>query len=267
MNPTVVALVIGRDARARILGALAPRFRVRFCDRCEEIWELCADPATVALITRPRDAAGECVAPCVARVHAGLPTVAVIAYVRWTETSGREVLELARAGVTDIVREGFDDTGHALRAAIADASIARAASEIRGEVLAVVPAETRSIFGWLLDHAQENLDVDALARALGVDRRTVTRRLHVAGLPTPRIAIGWCRLMLASRLLEDPGRTLEGIALALDFASGAALRNMLLRYTGLRPREVRENGGLRCVLHLFKRLVTAPSSAPWEHVG
>jgi hypothetical protein len=28
---------------------------------------------------------------------------------------------------------------------------------------------------------------------------------------------------------------------------------MLLRYTGLRPRELRENGGAHCVLHLFKR--------------
>lgn len=30
---------------------------------------------------------------------------------------------------------------------------------------------------------------------------------------------------------------------------------MLRRYTGLRPLEIRENGGLRCVLHAFKRAV------------
>jgi len=28
---------------------------------------------------------------------------------------------------------------------------------------------------------------------------------------------------------------------------------MLIRYTGLGPRELRENGGVRCALHLFKR--------------
>jgi hypothetical protein len=28
---------------------------------------------------------------------------------------------------------------------------------------------------------------------------------------------------------------------------------MLRRYTGLRPHEIRENGGARCVIHLFER--------------
>ena len=45
----------------------------------------------------------------------------------------------------------------------------------------------------------------------------------------------------------------------LDFSSGASLRNMLKRYTGLSPREVRENGGLRCVLHAFRQTLS-PSS-------
>ena len=63
----------------------------------------------------------------------------------------------------------------------------------------------------------------------------------------------WCRVIVAVRLLEEPIYTLEQAALRLDFPSGTALRNMLVRYTGLRPREIRENGGIRCALHVLRR--------------
>jgi transcriptional regulator GlxA family with amidase domain len=95
--------------------------------------------------------------------------------------------------------------------------------------------------------------VRGAADALGLDRRTLVRRLERAGLPPPRRIAGWCRVIVAARLLDDPIYTLEQAALRLDFPSGTALRNMLIRYTGLAPREIRENGGVRCVLHLFKR--------------
>ena len=35
------------------------------------------------------------------------------------------------------------------------------------------------------------------------------------------------------------------------------MRNMVKRYTGLRPAEVRENGGMRCILYAFKREIGA----------
>ena len=52
---------------------------------------------------------------------------------------------------------------------------------------------------------------------------------------------------------NKPIYTLEQAALRLEFPSGTALRNMLMRYTGLKPRELRENGGVHCVMHLFRR--------------
>jgi hypothetical protein len=52
----------------------------------------------------------------------------------------------------------------------------------------------------------------------------------------------------------------EQVALLLDFPSGTSLRNMMKRYTGLRSREVRENGGVQCVLHAFKRELAATTA-------
>ena len=65
---------------------------------------------------------------------------------------------------------------------------------------------------------------------------------------------------MAARMLDDPARTVEQVALKLDFPSGAALRNMFKRYTGLRTTEVRENGGVRCLIHAFKRELAAVSA-------
>ena len=116
-----------------------------------------------------------------------------------------------------------------------------------------MPADAWSFVSYCLTRAHAPISVAAAADALGLDRRTLVRRLERAGLPQPRRIAGWCRVIAAVRLLDEPIYTLEQAALRLDFPSGTALRNMLVRYTGLRPREIRENGGIRCVLHLFKR--------------
>ena len=46
---------------------------------------------------------------------------------------------------------------------------------------------------------------------------TLVDRLATAGLPTPSAMIAWCRLTLAAQMLEDPARSVEQIALLLDF--------------------------------------------------
>ena len=64
-----------------------------------------------------------------------------------------------------------------------------------------------------------------------------------AGCPTPRALRTWCRLFVAGRLLEEPGRTVESIALQLEFDSTTGLRNALKRYTGHGASAIRAAGG------------------------
>lgn len=68
--------------------------------------------------------------------------------------------------------------------------------------------------------------------------------------------LGWCRLLAAAVLLEDRGRPVDHIALELDFPSGAAFRNMLKRYTGLSPAELRARGTLTEMSRQFRKAVT-----------
>ena len=84
---------------------------------------------------------------------------------------------------------------------------------------------------------------------------------HAQGVAIVRIQES--RLMYP--LLSEFASTVTGLIgsgeqkLLLDFSSAASLRNMLKRYTGLSPREVRENGGLRCVLHAFRQTLVPPA--------
>jgi transcriptional regulator GlxA family with amidase domain len=92
--------------------------------------------------------------------------------------------------------------------------------------------------------------VSELARAALCSPRTLRRTLGRAGLPAPEELLAWRRLLHAGRLLDD-GRSADGVARTLGFSSGSALRKCLKRHTGLRPRELRRQGGFTVLAALF----------------
>ena len=81
----------------------------------------------------------------------------------------------------------------------------------------------------------------------------VSARLAGAGFPPPQRLLTWGRLIVASHLLEDVHRSADRIAVALDFPSGSAFRNMCQRYLGATPGEIRERGGSPYVIGEFLR--------------
>ena len=91
----------------------------------------------------------------------------------------------------------------------------------------------------------------SLARLLGVPPRVLARRLSDAALPPPNKLLTWGRLLVASRMLEDGGRSADGVAQALSFPSGSAFRNASQRYLAATPGEIRARGGARWVLERF----------------
>ena len=247
----VVALVLGRERRARIITGVGRAGVVCFCEQRQELGVLAAHPDTVVVITETRDSDDAPVAPVVARLTAGPSSVPVIAYIGWPGTAPDDIVEIVRAGASDLVRAGFDDAGVALRAALRTAVVHTAATVIRREVEHVVPPAVWPVMAYALNHADRNLTVTDLSRALGVHRRSVARRLKAAGVPGPRALIRWCRLILAAWMLEGKGRTVESVALALDFESAGALRNALRRYAALSVSDIRRPDGFRRVAEAF----------------
>ena len=260
----VIVAVLVRElaARARIQEALRGYAAVRMCDQQDELLALVTEGLVGVAVVDLRDRTGAPTLGMVRTIREGFPSVPVVAYCALNPDSSREILALARAGVNDLILRGVDDVGVALRSVIATAQEHCGAKHVLEAVAPLVPQSVVPFLRYSLEHARQAVSVADAAAALGVHRKTLVDRLATAGLPTPSAMIAWCRLTLAAQMLEDPARSVEQIALLLDFSSAASLRNMLKRYTGLSPREVRENGGLRCVLHAFRQTLT-----PTSHSG
>jgi AraC-like DNA-binding protein len=249
----LAALLRDPEARARVIDALRGEGEVYTCRFACDLPARMRTRPPDALILTPVDEAGTDVAPMVRALRRDYPAMPMAVLAPLTPQATGHVVELARAGIDEVILRGHDDVGVSVRALLSRAGSRSAVAAAMRALERPAPAPADAILAYCLEHARESLTVDGLAAALGVDRKTLFNRLTAGALPPPSVLISWCRLFIAAQLLEDEMRTVEQVALALGFGSGKALRNMFRRYTGLRPAEVRRRGGLRCVAALFPR--------------
>ncbi|GJG86288.1 hypothetical protein tb265_14690 [Gemmatimonadetes bacterium T265] len=167
----------------------------------------------------------------------------VIGHVAAQPGISADVLALARAGVHELVVAGLDDVAHVLRTTLARAARRSTAERVLADIMPLVPVAALPVLRYCLEHTTAAPDVPALARALGVSRQTLAARMRAAGLPGPRALSVWCRLLLAAELLAGEGRSVDQVALTLDFASANAFRNLLRRYADLGPADLRRDSG------------------------
>lgn len=234
---------------------------VEYCAESSQLVARVINDSVSLVITELWDITGIATSGAVAQIRQRFPSLSVVAYcVLRPETSG-ELLSMARAGVNGFILRGVDDLGGKLRAALAAAEEDSLELVLSRELGALSSADLRSIVGVSLSQARCDRSVGAVAKTLGVSRRTLANRVAQAGWPPPRAIIGWCRLLLAARMLEDPKRSVESVGLSLQFGSGAALANMLRRYTGLPPRELRKHGAVSALLAALR---SNKSRAPQE---
>ena len=250
---TIVALLRDRLVQARARHAIGPEGRLLLCRVREDLLIQASHAQASLILTDLWDSVGQPVSPVVRQLSARYPTVPIIAYCTLTPESSREVLEVSRAGVMRLIFAGFDDVENAVRSAVLLARAAHVCGLLERELDGTLSERMRSVLRRCLEHPGEVLTVRQLAEYFGTSRRTLLNHATREALPAPGCLIAWCRLLMAARLLEDPGRSVEQIALSLDFPTATALRNMLRRYTGLRPGEIRARGGLPCVLNQFKQ--------------
>ena len=92
--------------------------------------------------------------------------------------------------------------------------------------------------------AQGHPDMQEVAAALGMNVRTLQRRLAEAGTCYKRI-IDEVRLDAACRLLGDRNLTLAEIAAALGYSHPAHFTRAFTRWTGMTPRAFRGCGPQR----------------------
>ena len=264
-KPVRLALIAGRLERLRIATAVRGHATPHFVGTAGELlaYLVQAPVLPAALIVEPRDCDGRSTAPIVRQLVTAHPALPIIGYCHAGYEHSRDILELGVAGAHELIFHGIDDSGVALRGVLASAGQACAAAQVLSAIAPDVPATLFPMFEFCLSYPERATSVQAVAQVLGVHRKTLVNYCAQASLPPPGAVLAWCRLLLVGHFLETPGRTVEGIALRVEFASATALRNMLRRYTGLRPQQVRERGGLRCVVAAFRKSL-AERRAPRE---
>lgn len=161
---------------------------------------------------------------------------------------------LIRAGIDDVLTasESGSDAGD-LRQQILGRHDRRFIPMSERLVWNAVPTCVRPIVRAALDLADHSATPAELAVAVGLSPRQLRRRLASEAAPPPGALLSWCRLMLVAYRLRSPDRSVEQVALASGFDSGAAVHNMLRRYTSLRVSDLRSHGDLVLVAEHLRR--------------
>jgi AraC-like DNA-binding protein len=263
-TPVVLALIAGRLERLRIATAVRGHAAVHFVGSAAELLTqlLEARSLPVALIVEPRDCDGRSTSPIVRQLVDAHPALPIIGYCHAGYEHSRDILQLGMAGAHELLFHGIDDSGVALRGVLTSATQSCAAAQVLSAIKPDIPDVLFPMFEFCLAYPERATSVQTVAHVLGVHRKTLVNYCAQASLPPPGAVLAWCRLLLVGHFLETPGRTVEGIALRVEFASATALRNMLRRYTDLRPQQVRERGGLRCVVDAFRRSLAEKREPP-----
>jgi len=256
----VLALVGGRAERARIEQALRGTAEMRFFDRLADLQGAlaAAPPHTLrALIVDPADVHELPAAIVVRSLVSDLPHVPVIGYVRPGRQASRVILDLAGAGVHELLIAGTDDVGIEVERIVASSQLLATADRALRMLGGVLTDEVRPLFDFCLRYPEHTHRVSGVAAALGVHRRTLVNACARAALPSPMSVTGWCRMMLAGGLFGYGANSVKEVALAVDLNSATSLRNMLRRYTGLRPNDLQRGRALRQVVDAFLAAVHA----------
>lgn len=245
------ALIFDRERRKRVQQAFQQVGALEFF-RSDKLLRAAIHSGSVqVVITELRDPQGRLMADQIRRIHDEFPSIPIIAYTELIRQRTKDALWAAHAGVRDIILREYDDSECMARSIVrmTDANIV--AAKVLEAFGAELPMGAREVFDFCFRNAQHGLTVGAVAGHLRASRKTLRNRLVLVDLPPPHKILGWSRLLLAMRLVDQGDQSVEEIAYELNFPSGASLRNMLKRYVGLSPKEVKRRGGFAYMLSAF----------------
>ncbi|HEU4565347.1 MAG TPA: helix-turn-helix domain-containing protein, partial [Gemmatimonadaceae bacterium] len=234
---------------SRLRDVLRDRYVVHVCGDWGELLEVCARRAVSVAVVDPYWPQPGAVAFDELRLlKRRFPSVAVVPYLSVPATTPHDLFELGRFGLDAVIVAEHDDREDRRMLARIEQAEARGLTEALRRALGDVRPTARDAMLVAVTRAHQRLSPDSLSRILGVRRKLLGERLVQAGFPSPQPLIAWGRLIVAARLLEDPERSADNVALALEYPSGSAFRNSCQRYLGATPHEIRARGGAKWVI-------------------
>jgi len=190
------------------------------------------------------------------RLRVLFPSRPVLLYTTLLPETAAVLLDLGRIGIRRVIFARFDDSPAALRAALREEleqSAARKVIAALEVLLHDLPAKVRTMLQAMLYATPDPGSVSALAARMGVPRRAFERSFARVGLPSPRMVLILARLLYAHRLLQDPGYTVEDVAVKLGYGKTRSLQNQFKEVFGLTAGEVRLSLSVEEALDLIRR--------------
>jgi AraC-like DNA-binding protein len=262
-SAVVVALVRERATLARLIAAFRPT-ALRQVLTVEELSVATRELAmrVVAVVAEARDIQNRPTAPVLATLMKRFPTVPVLGYCGIGVSQADELRELARAGVHELVFRDIDDAPTLLRTKLGRGIEACAGAQVLCRMSAQLPDALHALVTYCVSFPRESHEIERVALALGVHRKTLVNWCQRAHVPPPSVLVTWVRLLLAVELLQSPGHTIERVAHSLEFSSGSAFRNLCRRYFGARPAELRTSEGREAAYRAFAWSLDRQRPAP-----
>ncbi|MGH7751803.1 MAG: helix-turn-helix domain-containing protein, partial [Gemmatimonadales bacterium] len=196
------------------------------------------------------------------RLRMLFPSLPLIVYTSLTTEAAAILLRLGRQGINQAVFARYDDHPERLRQMLGEEH-ARTVSQCLlaqlADALAPLPAELR----WALEAAFSEPDqvqtVAQFANRARLDRRTCERWFSRLGLGSPRIVLAAARILYAHRLVQDPGSTVEDVAMKLGYYRVRTLQEHARHFLGCTAGEMRLTLSPEEAVERVVRCLTVPA--------
>lgn len=213
-------------------------------------------PPTVALVN-PYGEDETAPAPELFALLESFPSATVVCAFGTTAERVGDIRQMLQAGISGIVNLHVDTTP-----AVAARHIHEAVGRpFKRQVEAALPhhlsADARHIVRAACEAVLFGGGVDEVADVFGVNSKTLSVWCRRFKLGPTRNLLVWVRLLLSAAMLEDRGRTVDRVALAVGYASGRGLRRAFEQTLGTAPRDIRNSGALSRVSQAFREHLLA----------
>jgi AraC-like DNA-binding protein len=248
----------------RLRAAIRDRHRVTACDGWTALSATC-DEQSVRVAVVDLYTGGKLRLEAVRRLKHRFPRLTLVGYVAFSPDRIQDLFEAGRAGVDALVVADRDDSTNGLLTIVGQAESKSLGAAVKRSLEAIDPSVREAVL-LAVTRAHERISPEQLAELLALHRRTLSKRLNAAGFPPPQRLITWGRVIVAAHMLEDPNRSANSVALALDFPSGSAFRNTCQRYLHATPEKIRVLGGaghaVKALLRAVRDAQTAKTALP-----
>lgn len=235
-------IILVRFGQGTRYDSLPAPFELVRLDWAEVLVDIKAEaPSTVVVLDPMLWRCGEELDPRVRELRQIAPLIPIVALLPLEDQYTQTARDLLSLGVTEFADVRFERNGDALLPALLRAHAQPFKRRLEQALTINLSLNALTLIRAAAQVAVDQGNAVELSRLFAARERTVAGWCSREGLPAPRRLLAWMRILLALLLLEEPHRSILGVARGSGFASDHPLRRALRELLGgersISPRE------------------------------